>query len=225
MIMDIYLRCGVPLDHEYHSGDGGGGYGSGQRGDNGGIVHIDGVAGGIADAGHIAADYRRGNERLGGVVGSVGLHGGTATDTHCEAELVGIDLFFGKRGLVAERGQLPAALGGDGDGLHANRAVGIVDDLAVSSGRDVAGLAHRHRQRGRNSNAHRGSGRVAADTAIIGGAEIDRRGAGAAGCTDIIGKSGSGHGADHAEREDDSKNLFHEIFSFEFCRFWVTQVR
>ncbi|MDD3230942.1 MAG: hypothetical protein PHE09_17260 [Oscillospiraceae bacterium] len=200
--MSADLSCGVPLDDEHNACNGGVGHSRGQGRDDGCIVDGNGVAAQVAHAGHVAAGDGSGDEILCIDVRSVRTSLSAAADGDCEAQLVRIYLFTGKRGLVAKCGQLPAGRGGDGDGLHTNCAIGIVDDLAVVGGGHIAILRHGHGQRSGDGHTHGGGGGVAAGGAVIGGAEIDRRRAGTARRVDFSGKGGDRQGADHTKSED-----------------------
>lgn len=220
----FYLRRSIPLDDEHYGCDSCRGHRRGKRSDDGAVIDADGVACGVAHAAHVAAGHRRGDESLSSFVGSVGLDSRAAADGEREAEFVGIDLLTGKGGLVTESGELPAVCGGDSDGLYADSAEAVVDDLAVGSGGNVTGLAHRHRQRGRNGDAHCGSGGSAAGCPVIGGAEIDRRRAGAARSADISGKCRDRHTQAEAKGKCESYELgsvlFHTVILLQNYRFY-----
>ena len=215
------LRCGIPLHDEHHVCHGRAGHGGGQRGDDGGVVDLRGVAGAVTHAGHVAARDGRVDECLGVGVGGVGGLLLPAADGDGKAQLVAVHLFSGEDGLIAEGRELPTGGCGDGNGLHAHRAVGVVDDLAVVGGGHVAVLRHGHRERGGNGDAHGGGGGVAALGAVRGGAEVDGGGAGAAGAVDLRREHGNGQAEAEAERQDECDELggmlFHRFFSFRLA--------
>ena len=85
-----------------------------------------------------------------------------------EAELVGVDLFVGKGGLVTERGQRPALRGFDAHGIDLDSAEGVVDDLRIGCSGNRAVRADSDGQHGGHGHGHLGGCGVAADAAVSG---------------------------------------------------------
>ena len=201
----------VPLDDEHDVGDIRALDRAGERGHDGVVVDGDAVAGAVTDAGHVAAGDGGGDEALGGLVGAGGDLS-TAAYAQSKAELVAVDLLTGEGSLVAESGEVPALSGADADGGDADRAVGVVGDLAVGGGDNSAVVAHGHGQGGRDGDAHAGRGdgtaaAFAAANAVVGGREVYGAGGAAAAGRDVVGARADSETEHHAEREQHGNGL------------------
>ena len=115
---------------------------------------------------------------------------------------------MGERGLVTERSQRPALRGFDAHGIDLDCAEGIVDDLRIRCGGNGAVGANSDGQNGRNSDAHFGGCGVAADAAVRGAGQGNRRSASAARSVHGVGSgSGNGEGCEHTNCENEGNNL------------------
>ena len=135
---------------------------------------------------------------------------------------------MGEGVLAAERGQRPTLRGFDGNIRNFYCTKRIVDDLRVGRGGNSAVSANSNREDGRHDYGHFGSCRVAADAAVSGGRERDTGCAGSSRSVNGVGSgSGNGERSDHADREDEGKNLlgiFHGVYSFFIIKFQFLMV-
>ncbi len=86
----------------------------------------------------------------------------------------------------------------DAHAADADSAVAVVGYLAVAGGDNGTVVAHRHRQRGRHSNAHAGRRSLAAAStaadALVGGRQVDGPSGAAAAGRDVIGTGADSRG-------------------------------
>ena len=145
------LDC-IPSNNEQDACDCSVGDRFGNRSHNGVIRNADAVRGGIAHAGHVAALDSSVQKGLLGSVLVIGQLLFTVAERDLETELVGVDLFMGERGLVAERSQRPALRGFDAYGVDFDGAEGVVNDLCIGRSGNGAVGADSDGQNGRNSD-------------------------------------------------------------------------
>ena len=119
----------IPSDDEQDACDGGVGHGFADGRNDGVIGNTDAVCRGVAHAGHEAAFDRAVQKRLLAGVFAVGQLPFAVAKGNLETELVAVDLFVGKGGLVTERSQRPALCGFDGNAVDLDRAEAVVDDI------------------------------------------------------------------------------------------------
>ena len=115
---------------------------------------------------------------------------------------------MGKGGLVAERSQRPALRGFDAHGIDLDCAEGVVDDLRIGGGGNIAVSANGNRKDGGYGHGHLSGCGITAKAAISGGRERDTGSAGAAGCVNgVYSRSRNGEGCEHTNCENEGNNL------------------
>ena len=135
---------------------------------------------------------------------------------------------MGEGVLAAERGQRPTLRGFDGNICNFYCTKRIVDDLRVGSGRNGTVRTNGDGQHSRHDYGHFSSRGITIKASVCGGRERDRGRARAARCVNGVGSGcGNGERSDHADREDEGKNLlgvFHCVYSFFIIKFQFLMV-
>ena len=199
--MDELRSDRIPSDDEEYGRDGSIRDCFTDRGHDGVVGDVDAVRSLIAHAGHVAAFHGAVQKRLLAGVFAVGQLLFAVAEAEGEAKLVGVDLFMGERGLVAERSQRPALCGFNAHGIDLDSAERVVDDLRVGRSRNCSIRANSDGQNGGHGHGHLSGCGVAADAAVRGAGQGNRRSARAARSVNGIGsRSGNGEGCDHADK-------------------------